>query len=76
MFAILVDGVAVANEQLNGAGPSDFIEREYSIPPTLTNGRTVLRVRFEPEAGFSAGPVYGLRLYAGEHAPSASITES
>ena len=31
-FAILVDGVVVANEQLNGAGPSDFIEREYSIP--------------------------------------------
>ncbi len=64
-FAILVDGVAVANEQLNGAGPSDFIEREYSIPPTLTNGKTVLRIRFEPQTGFSAGPVYGLRLYAG-----------
>jgi uncharacterized protein len=64
-FAILVDGVVVANQLLNGAGPSDFFEREYSIPPTLTNGKAVLRVRFEPETGFSAGPVYGLRLYAG-----------
>jgi hypothetical protein len=64
-FKILVDGVILAGEQLGGAGPSDFIERDYSIPPTLTNEKAVLRIRFEPETGFSAGPVFGLRLYAG-----------
>jgi hypothetical protein len=64
-FTILVDGTTVATEQLSGAGPSDFIERDYSIPLTLTNEKAVLRIRFEPEAGFSAGPVFGLRLYAG-----------
>ncbi len=64
-FTIRVDGVAVASEQLSGAGPSEFIERNYSIPATLTNQKTVLRIRFEPETGFSAGPVFGLRLRAG-----------
>jgi uncharacterized protein len=63
-FTILVDGVIVAGEQLSGAGPSDFIERDYQIPATLTNAKPLLRVRFEPETGFSAGPVFGLRLYA------------
>jgi hypothetical protein len=64
-FTILVDGAIVAGEQLSGAGPSEFIERDYSIPATLTNEKAVLRIRFEPAMGFSAGPVFGLRLYAG-----------
>jgi uncharacterized protein len=64
-FTILVDGITVAREQLSGAGPSDFIERDYSIPTALTNAKAVLRIRFEPETGFSAGPVFGLRLYSG-----------
>jgi DUF1680 family protein len=64
-FKILVDGVIVASEQLSGAGPSDFIERDYSIPATLINEKALLRIRFEPETGFSAGPVFGVRLFAG-----------
>ncbi len=64
-FTILVDGTTVAREQLSGAGPSDFIERDYLIPPALANEKAVLRIRFEPETGFSAGPVFGLRLYSG-----------
>ena len=64
-FTILVDGIAVAKEQLSGADLSDFIERDYSVPPDLTHEKTVLRIRFEPETGFSAGPVFGLRLYSG-----------
>jgi DUF1680 family protein len=62
-FTILVDGVNVAGEQLNGAGPSDFVERDYLIPASLTKSKPLLRIRFEPESGFSAGPVFGLRLY-------------
>ena len=64
-FRILVDGGVVASEQLSGAGPSDFIERDYPIARALTNEKAVLRIRFEPETGFSAGPVFGLRLRTG-----------
>jgi uncharacterized protein len=66
-FTILADGVIVASEQLSGAGPSDFIERDYLIDEALTKGKPTLRIRFEPETGFSAGPVFGLRLYADAH---------
>jgi DUF1680 family protein len=65
-FTILVDGVALASEQLNGSGPSDFVERDYPIPEALTQGTPSLRIRFEPEKGFSAGPAFGLRLYAAD----------
>lgn len=64
-FKIVIDGVIAASEQLNGAGPSDFIERDYSIEEALTEKKARLRIRFEPETGFSAGPVFGLRLYTG-----------
>jgi uncharacterized protein len=64
-FSILVDGQIVASEQLSGTGPSDFIERDYFIDEALTSGKSALRIRFDPETGFSAGPVFGLRLYAG-----------
>jgi DUF1680 family protein len=62
-FTILVDGVVLASEQLNGSGPSEFFERDCAIPETLTQGKSTLRIRFEPEKGFSAGPAFGLRLY-------------
>jgi uncharacterized protein len=68
-FKILIDGTIVASEQLSGAESSAFIERDYPIPLTLTDEKAVLRVRFEPEAGFSAGPVFGLRLYADAKIP-------
>ena len=62
-FKILVDGVVMASEQLSGAGPADFMERDYSVDEALTQEKSTLRIRFEPETGFSAGPVFGLRLY-------------
>jgi uncharacterized protein len=63
-FTILVDGVVVASEQLNGAGPTDFVERDYPVPEALTQDKATVRIRFEPEMGATAGPVFGLRLYA------------
>jgi DUF1680 family protein len=62
-FKILVNGVIVASEQLVGAGPSDFLERNYPIDEALSREKSTLRIRFEPEHGFSAGPAFGLRLY-------------
>jgi hypothetical protein len=69
-FGILVDGVTVAREVLNGDGPMDFIQREYAIPAALTAGKPTVRIRFEPEPGVTAGPVFGLLLY-GAAAPAA-----
>jgi uncharacterized protein len=63
-FTILVDGATVAKEELNGAQPGEFIDRDYPIPEALTQNKPTLRIRFEPEKGVSAGPVFGLRLYA------------
>lgn len=53
----------VAREQLDGTGTADFIERDYAVPEALSNGKSKLRVRVEPEKGFTAGPVFGIRLY-------------
>jgi uncharacterized protein len=62
-FAIYIDGELLAREQLGGAVPGNFFERDYPIPASLCAGKSALRVKFEPEPGVSAGPVFGLRLY-------------
>jgi uncharacterized protein len=41
----------------------EFIERDYSIPPELLKGKTSITVRFEPEKGNTAGPVFGVLLF-------------
>ncbi len=71
-FKILVDGIVVASEQLSGAGPSEFIERNYPIDEALIKEKSTLHIRFEPEMGFTAGPVFGLRLYAGVLIPASA----
>jgi hypothetical protein len=63
-FNILIDGTVLASEQLNGSGPSEFFERDYPIPEALIQGKSSVRVRFEPDTGFTAGPAFGIRLYA------------
>jgi uncharacterized protein len=63
-FTILADGVMVARQELSGDRPGEFFERDYPIPETLTKDKASLRIRFEPQNGASAGPVFGLRLYA------------
>jgi uncharacterized protein len=63
-FAILIDGEMVAEEELKGDQPGEFIERNYPIPEALTQNKPTLRIRFEPQKGVSAGPVFGLRLYS------------
>ena len=63
-FSISIDDQLLAREQLNGELPGSFLERDYPIPPNLSAGKSALRVRFEPEAGVSAGPVFGLRVYS------------
>jgi len=61
-FKVLVDGVQVGTETLDGNGPIAFIDRTYSIPSELTNHKPFVVVRFEPEANSGAGPVFGCRV--------------
>lgn len=62
LFHILVEGQRIATETLEAENRGGFIERDYPIPPSLSAGKDRIAVRFEPEAGHSAGPVFGCRI--------------
>jgi DUF1680 family protein len=70
-FKILVDGVAIAADQLTGDHPGAFFERDYPIPLGLTQGKSSIVVRFSPDPDHTAGPVFGVRLFTAEAATSA-----
>lgn len=61
-FHLLVDGERIASQKLDGETPGEWITRAYPVPEALSRGKSELRVRFEPEPGFTAGPVFGCRL--------------
>ncbi|QSX33306.1 glycoside hydrolase family 127 protein [Shewanella avicenniae] len=63
LFHILVDGERVASQTLNFDHPGQFFEVEYDIPERLTRDKTQIKVRFEPELGNTAGPVFGVLLF-------------
>lgn len=62
-FHISVDGERIARVKLDGSNPGKFIDEEYAVPERLTSGKGSVLVRFEPETGFTAGPVFGVRLF-------------
>ncbi|USX18698.1 glycoside hydrolase family 127 protein [Oxalobacteraceae bacterium OTU3REALA1] len=62
-FHISIDGERVARVKLDGSHPGDFIDRDYVLPERLTSGKSSIVVRFDPEPGHTAGPVFGARLY-------------
>ena len=59
---MLVDGQPVSAQTLDGQYAADFVDISYDLPPSLTEGKDSIRVRFEPDPGHTAGPVFGLRL--------------
>ena len=61
-FRILVDEQEIARVELNAENPGVFIDKTYSIPAQLTAGKSKVRIRFQPETGYTAGPVFGCRL--------------
>ncbi|MBS1792787.1 MAG: glycoside hydrolase family 127 protein [Acidobacteria bacterium] len=63
VFYILVDGQRIATENLGYAKPGEFVEIDYPIPPELTKGKTTVTIRFEPEKGHTAGPVFGCLIF-------------
>ncbi|WP_348696591.1 glycoside hydrolase family 127 protein [Duganella fentianensis] len=62
-FYISIDGQRIAHVLLDGSHPGVFIEQEYPVPEQLTRGKTSVVVRFDPEPGHTAGPVFGVRLF-------------
>jgi uncharacterized protein len=61
-FQILVDGQRIASQQLDGQHPARFVDLDYAIPLALTNGKSQIRIRFEPDPDRTAGPVFGCRV--------------
>jgi len=41
----------------------EFIERDYAIPQELLKGKATVTIRFEPEKGHTAGPVFGVLIF-------------
>ena len=63
LFYISVDGTRIASETLGFDKAGEFIDRDYSIPAELLKGKTTVTVRFEPESGSTAGPVFGCLIF-------------
>jgi DUF1680 family protein len=61
-FHVLVEGQRIATQALRPDKPI-FFDVDYEIPETLTKGKDSVLVRFEPEPGNTAGPVFGCRIY-------------
>ncbi|WP_430459064.1 beta-L-arabinofuranosidase domain-containing protein [Sphingomonas parapaucimobilis] len=63
-FDILVDNVKVATQHLENDKPGAFFGVEYPLPPALTAGKKSVRVRIVPHDRSTAGPIFGMRLFA------------
>jgi uncharacterized protein len=63
-FDILVDGVVIAHQVLSGKKPNEWLDIEYPVPEKLTKGKSKITIRFEPKNHTSAGPIFGVVLFA------------
>ncbi|CAN7199372.1 beta-L-arabinofuranosidase domain-containing protein [Caulobacter sp. LjRoot300] len=70
-FDILVDNVKIASQHLEADRPGKFFDVEYPLPEALTKGKTKVRVRFVPRERSTAGPVFGVQLFAAKPASTA-----
>jgi DUF1680 family protein len=63
IFYILIDGQKIATENLGYKKQGEFVEIDYSIRQDLLKGKTEVLIRFEPEKGHTAGPVFGCLIF-------------
>ena len=61
-FHVVVDGERIAAQQLEAPARARFVDFDYAVPAYLTQGKQSITVRFEPEPGYTAGPVFGVRV--------------
>ena len=69
LFHVEIDGVRIATQRLQGEQPGEFIERDYALPMERLAGKSQVRVRFQPEPGHTAGPIFGCRILSVRAAP-------
>jgi uncharacterized protein len=60
-FDLLVDGVKIATQELNGGTTGRFFDVEYSIPPELIANKANVVVRVQGHPNKTAGRVFGCR---------------
>jgi len=60
-FDIMVEGRVIATENISNKAPGKFIEVAYEIPGDLVGGKKKIEVKFLPQEGHRAGPVFGVR---------------
>ncbi len=63
VFHIMIDGVRIATENLGYNVRGEFVERDYTIPAEIVKGKSSVTVRFEPDKGHTAGPVFGVLIF-------------
>lgn len=73
-FTISIDGERIARVKLDGSHPGVFIDQQYPVPERLTSGKASVVVRFEPEPGHTAGPVFGVQLFIQSAAEPSQIS--
>jgi DUF1680 family protein len=61
-FEILIEGEAIAAQELFDDRPGDVFPVEYAIPRGLTEGRESIRVTFRTEPSGATGAVFDVRL--------------
>jgi uncharacterized protein len=58
-FNILVNGTLAVEVKVERGQVIDFVDHDYPLPPALTRGAKTLTLRFEPQHGDTAGPLFG-----------------
>jgi hypothetical protein len=67
-FDILVDGVKIADQTMEGRSPEEksvFLDVRYAVPDNLVAGKQKVTVRFQGTGGSEVAAVYGIRMLRG-----------
>jgi len=62
IFDVYIDGVKLTTVDLEKYKENKFYNVSYELPIELTKGKSKVTVKFVAKKGFSAGPVYGIRM--------------
>ena len=61
-FDLMVDGVKIGTQELNGGTTGRFFDVEYPIPAELISGKLTVLVRVQAHPNKTAGRVFGCRI--------------